>query len=75
MMYTVVGIFFIELGLIAIALAYQHGLASLVAPVVATHMLVTAVLAGFILREKLTVIQKLGIMLNIAGVSVMGIWS
>ena len=73
--YTIIGIFFIEAGLIAIALAYQYGLASLVSPVVATHMLITAVLAVIFLKEKLSAIQKIGILLSLIGVSVIGIWS
>lgn len=73
--YTTTGIFLIEAGLIAIALAYQHGLASLVSPVVATHMLITAGLAVIFLKEKLSMIQKIGILLSLIGVSVIGIWS
>lgn len=73
--YTIIGIFFIEAGLIAIALAYQHGLASLVSPVVATNMLITAGLAVICLKEKLLTIQKIGILFTLTGVSVIGIWS
>ena len=47
LLFTILGIFFIEAGLIAIALAYQYGLASLVSSVVSTHMLITALLAMF----------------------------
>ena len=72
---TLIGIFLIEAGLIAIALAYQHGLASLVSPVVATHLLITAVLATYILKEKLLRIQKIGILLNLIGISIIGISS
>ncbi|MEK7559228.1 MAG: EamA family transporter [Patescibacteria group bacterium] len=75
LLFTAIGIFFIEAGLIAIALAYQHGLASLVSPVVATHMLITALLAVFLLKEQLLVIQRIGILLTLIGVSVIGIWS
>lgn len=75
LVYTVIGILFIEGGLIAIALAYQYGLASLVSPVVASHMLITALLAVFFLKEKLLTIQKIGILLTVTGVSVIGIWS
>ena len=70
---TLLGIFFIEAGLIAIALAYQHGLASLVSPIVASHLLFTAVLAAYFLKERLTVEQKIGILLNLIGVSLIGI--
>ena len=75
LIYTLIGIFFIEAGLIAIAMSYQYGFASLVSPVVATHMLVTAVLAVVFLKEKLLPIQKAGILLNLVGVSIIGIWS
>lgn len=73
LVYTVSGIFLIEAGLIAIALAYQHGIASLVSPVVSIHLLITAVLAALFLKEKLLVIQKIGILLTILGVSVIGV--
>ncbi len=75
LLYTIVGIFFIEAGLIAIALAYQHGRASLVSPVVASHMLITAVLAVLFLKEKLLSIQRVGILFTLVGVSIIGIWS
>ena len=75
LLFTIVGIFFIEAGLIAIALAYQHGLASLVSPVVALHMLITAVLATLFLKEKLSTLQKTGILFTLIGVSVIGISS
>lgn len=75
LIYTFIGIFFIEAGLIAIALAYQHGIASLVSPVVASHMLITAVLAVIFLKEKLLTIQRIGIFFTLSGVSVIGIWS
>ena len=75
LIYTVTGILFIEGGLIAIALAYQYGLASLVSPVIASHMLITALLAVFFLKEKLLTVQKIGIFFTIAGVSIIGIWS
>ncbi|MBI5123606.1 EamA family transporter [Candidatus Roizmanbacteria bacterium] len=70
--YTLLGIFFVEAGLIAIALAYQHGFASLVSPIVATHMLVTVVVAVIFLKEKLLIIQKIGIVLNLIGISMIG---
>jgi uncharacterized membrane protein len=70
--FTCVGIFFIESGLIAIALAYQHGLASLVSPVVASNMLITVLLAAYFLKEKIQVIQKIGIFLTLVGVIVIG---
>lgn len=73
--YTCIGILCIEAGLIAIALAYQYGLASLVSPIVATHMLITAVLAAILLNERLLRIQKVGILLNLAGISIIGIYS
>ena len=63
------------LGLIAIALAYQHGLASLVSPVIASHVLITAVLATLFLKERLLTIQRIGILFTLIGVSVIGIWS
>ncbi len=75
LLYTIIGIFFIEVGLIAIALAYQYGKASLVSPVVSTHMLITAILAAFFLKEKLLTIQRTGILVTLIGVSVIGIWS
>ena len=75
LLYTLIGIFFIEAGLIAIALAYQHGKASLVSPVVSTHMLITALLAAFFLKERLLTIQRIGILFTLIGVSVIGIWS
>lgn len=75
LLFTIIGIFFIEAGLIAIALAYQHGLASLVSPVIASHMLITAVLATLFLKEKLLTIQRIGILFTLIGVSVIGIWS
>lgn len=75
LLYTVIGIFFIETGLIAIALAYQYGQASLVSPVVSTHMLITALLATFFLKERLLTVQKIGILVTLIGVSVIGIWS
>ncbi|OGH38089.1 MAG: hypothetical protein A3B44_04325 [Candidatus Levybacteria bacterium RIFCSPLOWO2_01_FULL_38_21] len=75
LLYTLIGIFFIEVGLIAIALAYQYGQASLVSPVVSTHMLITALLAAFFLKERLLTIQKIGILVTLIGVSVIGIWS
>lgn len=75
LLYTVMGIFFIEVGLIAIALAYQHGQASLVSPVVSTHMLITALLAAFFLKERLLTIQRIGILVTLIGVSIIGIWS
>ena len=61
--------------MIAIALAYQYGQASLVSPVVSTHMLITALLAAFFLKERLLTIQKIGILVTLIGVSVIGIWS
>lgn len=72
---TILGIVFIESGLIAIAVAYQHGLASLVSPVVATHLLITAVLAAIFLKEKLLLSQRIGIVINLIGVAVIGMWS
>ena len=75
LLYTVIGIFFIEVGLIAIALAYQYGKASLVSPVISTHMLITALLAAFFLKERLLTVQKVGILVTLIGVSVIGIWS
>jgi uncharacterized membrane protein len=75
LLFTIMGIFFIETGLIAIALAYQHGQASLVSPVVSTHMLITALLAVFFLKERLLTIQRIGILFTLIGVSVIGIWS
>lgn len=75
LLYTLLGIFFIEAGLIAIALAYQHGYASLVSPVIATHLLITAVLAALILKEKLLMIQKIGIFINLVGLSIIGFYS
>jgi drug/metabolite transporter (DMT)-like permease len=75
LLYTLFGIFFIESGLIAIALAYQDGFASLVSPVVSSHMLITAILAVIFLKEKLKLIQKIGIILNLIGVSIIGVWS
>jgi len=75
LLYTLLGILFIEVGLIAIALAYQYGLASIVSPVVSIHMLITAVLAAYFLKEKLLTIQRIGILLTLIGVSVIGIWS
>jgi len=75
LIHTFIGIFFIEAGLIAIALAYQYGVASLVSPVVSTHMLITAVLAVIFLKEKLLAIQKIGVLFTLIGVSVIGIWS
>lgn len=74
-LFTIVGIFFIEAGLIAIALAYQYGNASLVSPVISTHMLITALLAVFFLKERLLVIQRIGILFTLIGVSIIGIWS
>lgn len=75
LIYTIIGIFFIEFGLIAIALAYQHGHASLVSPIVSSQMLVTAVLAVSFLKERLSTIQKIGILFTLIGVSVIGISS
>lgn len=75
LLFTIIGIFFIETGLIAIALAYQHGQASLVSPVISTHLLITALLAVFFLKERLLVIQRIGILFTLIGVSVIGIWS
>jgi len=75
LLFTLIGIFFIEAGLIAIALAYQHGQASLVSPVVSTHMLITVLLAAFFLKERLLTIQRIGILFTLIGVSVIGIWS
>jgi len=72
LIYTVIGIFFIELGLIAIALAYQYGLASLVSPIVASHLLITAILAVIFLKEKLLNIQKLGIVFTLIGLIIIG---
>lgn len=73
--FTFGGIFLIEAGLIAIALAYQYGNASLVSPVVATHLLITAVLASFFLKEKLLNTQRIGILINLVGISIIGIYS
>ncbi len=75
LLFTLIGIFFVEGGLIAIALAYQHGRASLVSPVVATHMLITVVLAAIFLKEKLSPVQRIGILLTLVGVSIIGIFS
>lgn len=75
LLYTLIGVFCIETGLIAIALAYQHGHASLVSPVVATHLLVTVVLAVLFLKEKLLMIQKIGILINLVGLSIIGFYS
>ena len=73
LIFTIIGIFLIELGLIAIALAYQYGLASLVSPVVASQLLVTAILAVIFLKEKLLNIQKVGIFFTLVGVVLIGI--
>lgn len=75
LVFTVLGIVFIELGLIAIALAYQRGLASLVSPIVATHLLITAILAALFLKEKLGFSQRVGIVINLIGIAVIGLWS
>ena len=75
LIFTIIGIFFIELGLIAISLAYQYGLASLVSPIVASHMLITVVLAVIFLKERLLPIQKIGVLLTMIGVIVIGISS
>ena len=71
--FTCVGIFFIEGGLISIALAYQNGLAILVSPIVATNMLITVLLAVYFLRDKIVAIQKIGIVLIVIGVSIIGV--
>ena len=75
LIFTIIGIFFIELGLIAISLAYQYGLASLVSPIVTSHMLITVVLAVIFLKERLLPIQKIGVLLTMIGVIVIGISS
>lgn len=75
LLFTSVGILFIEAGLIAIALAYQNGLASLVSPIVASNMLITVLLAAYFLKEKLIFIQKIGVFLTIVGVSIIGSWT
>lgn len=75
LLFTLLGIGCIEAGLIAIALAYQNGPASLVSPIVASQLLVTAALAYFLLKDKLLRVQKLGILFNLIGVIIIGAWS
>lgn len=70
---TVIGVAAIELNLIFYNLAYAHGPASLVSPVSAGRVVITALLAALILKEKTTIFQRAGILLVILGIVVIGL--
>ncbi len=60
-------------GMVFFYLAFADGLASLVAPVSSSYVVLTAVLAYFFLKEKINKVQLLGIISTSLGIMLLGI--
>ena len=66
--YTLVGTGFVELGLIALNLAFETGPASLVSPIISSSIVITVILAALFLKEKITKIELFGVIATILGI-------
>lgn len=71
--YTLIGTGFVELGLIALNLAFETGPASLVSPIISSSIVVTVVLAALFLKEKITKIELYGVITTIVGIILLSI--
>ena len=71
--YTLVGTGFVELGLIALNLAFETGPASLVSPIISSSIVVTVILAALFLKEKVTKIELYGVLTTIFGILLINI--
>lgn len=66
--YTLIGTGFVELGLIALNLAFETGPASLISPIISSSIVVTVILAALFLKEKITKIELFGVVATITGI-------
>lgn len=70
---TIIGVAMVGLGIVPFNLAFQSGMASLVAPVSSSYVVLTAVLAFFFLKERISKIQLAGILSTSLGIILLGI--
>lgn len=70
---TIAGVIFMEIGFLSFHFAISEGFVSLVAPISAIYVAITAVLAWMLLKEKINKIQFAGIALATIGVILIGI--
>lgn len=70
---TIIGVAMVSIGIIPFNLAFQYGLASLVAPVSSSYVVLTAVLAFIFLKEKINKVQLVGILSTSLGIILLGI--
>lgn len=70
---TIIGVGMVSLGIVPFNLAFQYGLASLVAPVSSSYVVLTAVLAFFFLKERINKVQLAGIISTSLGIILLGI--
>lgn len=70
---SLVGTFMLSAGMIFFYLAFAEGLASLVAPVSSSYVVLTAVLAFIFLKEKISKLQLVGIISTSLGIILLGI--
>lgn len=71
--YTLIGTGFVEVGLIALNLAFETGPASLVSPIISSSIVVTVILAALFLKEKVTKIEFLGLITTISGIILLSV--
>lgn len=71
--FTFLGTGLVELGLIALSLAFEKGPASLVSPIASSSIVVTIILAALFLREKITRTQLGGVLATIIGIILVSI--
>jgi len=69
---TLIGVFIVEVGLVAFYIALSLGYASVTAPVVSVHVAITAVLAWVFLKEKSNKLQVLGVLCSTVGIVLLG---
>lgn len=72
--YTFIGTGLVELGLIALSLAFENGPASLVSPIASSSIVITVVLAAIFLKEKISRHQLSGVCLTIVGILLLSFW-
>jgi uncharacterized membrane protein len=72
---TFFGLIIITIGTILFIIAFDHGKVSLIAPVSSIYPAITAVLAVQFLGEKITTKQKLGIVIIVIGLVLVGLVS
>lgn len=70
---TLIGVFMIEVGIIAFNLAFANGPASLVGPLSSCYVAITVILAIIFLKEKVNLNQLIGIILTIIGIILFGV--